>query len=155
MSVLDFLQRRRSEKALEDLLSAYPQLIAPGLKNPRRQEVLSRASRTDLVFYFPKRVVVVEIKRGLAGVAALRQLERYLREHRGRGFKVEGILLAHRFNPACLEARKASHWNLSCKCLDRDVPVNIVICANCREPRDRRVERCSHDGSTEVLNLHP
>ena len=153
MSGLEFIKRRRREKAIEDVLFAYPYLISPELRFPRRQEVLSKTSRTDLAFYFPTRVVIVEIKRGVAGVPALRQLERYLREHKLKGMVAEGILLAHGFNEACLRASKTSRWSTCCKCLQREVPTDIVICADCREARDRRMEACPHDGSTDVLKL--
>ena len=151
MSELDFLKLKRQEKAIEDLLFAYPSLIAPDLRHPRRQEVLSRTSRTDLVFYFPRRVVVVEIKRGTAGVAALRQLERYLEEHSAKGLKAEGVLVAHAFNAACLRAQKTSRWKPRCRRLGQDIPVDIIICGACREPRDHRMAACPHDGSADIL----
>ena len=151
MSELDYLRLKRQEKAIEGLLFAYPSLIAPDLRFPRRQEVLSSVSRTDLVFYFPKRVVVVEIKRGTAGVAALRQLERYLNEHEVKGLKAQGILVAHGFNPACFRAAKSSGWKPRLRQLGRDIPIEVVICEACREPRDRRVLACPQDGCTVTL----
>lgn len=151
MSELDFLRLKRQEKAIEDLLFAYPSLIARDLRFPRRQEVLSNASRTDLVFHFPKRVVVVEIKRGTAGVVALRQLERYLKEHTDNGQKAQGILVAHGFNPACIRAAKDSDWKPRLRQLGRDIPNEVAICEACREPRDRRVPECPYDGCTATL----
>jgi RecB family endonuclease NucS len=151
MSELDFLRLKRQEKAIEDLLFAYPSLIAPDLRFPRRQEVLSSISRTDLAFYFPKRVVVVEIKRGTAGVAALRQLERYLKEYAVKGLKAHGILVAHGFNAACIQAAKDSDWKPRLRQLGRDIPTEVAICEACREPRDCRVLQCPHDGCTSTL----
>ena len=151
MSALDYLRRRNLEQTIEDILFAYPYLISPELKIPRRQEVLSKKSRSDLIFYFEKRVIIVEIKRGLAGMPALNQLQRYLKEQSKHGFQTRGILVAHTFTKNCLAESQKYPSTISCKRLVQEVPIQVVICKNCRQARDRRMETCPEDGCSETL----
>ena len=144
-------RKRTEERAIEDVLFAYPYLISPGLAHPERQEVLSARSRSDLAFYSGKKVTVVEIKRDAASVPAVRQLERYVKDHAKRGLKADGILVAASFTPTALKAAKKSKLSLSCKRLHDEVPIEIVICKTCRKARDKRIERCPDDRSRETL----
>ncbi|HEY8967073.1 MAG TPA: endonuclease NucS domain-containing protein [Candidatus Methylacidiphilales bacterium] len=148
-ALVESFRRKKAERAIEDVLFAYPYLVDPALSRPKRQEVLSRRSRSDLAFYDGKKATVVEIKQDEAGVAAVRQLERYLKEQARRGFQAEGILVAASFTPGAL--KKAAKAKLACKKLHDDVAVEIVICKACRKARDRRVAACPDDRSRETL----
>lgn len=87
---LDGLRRFRYERDIQDWLCRYPTLLAPHgldrLTNARKEVYLADGGRADLVFTqragarVMKRTVVVELKRGIVGPAAVDQVRRY-REH--------------------------------------------------------------------------
>ncbi|SDT96742.1 Protein of unknown function DUF91 [Verrucomicrobium sp. GAS474] len=144
-------RRRLLERTIEDVLFAYPYLVSPGLSRPERQEVLGKNSRSDLAFYEGKQATVVEIKRNAAGLPALRQLERYVKEKTRQGFEAKGILVAASFTPSTLKAAAKSKGRLACRRLHDEVPVEITICKKCRKARDRRIAACPDDKSRETL----
>lgn len=86
-----------SEEELRDLLVANPDVIERGLK-PVEVERRTRAGFVDALFLDSRgRLVVVEVKRGAAGVEAVLQLKRYVEAlRRELGVEVRGVLVAER-----------------------------------------------------------
>ena len=148
-------KRRRSrhgrERAIEDLLYAYPDLIEPGFSRLRRQQVLDPESRLDLLFEGEEETVIVEIKHGSCGVEAVRQLERYLGLEEVRGKPVRGILVGAALTPVARRACVRSRFPITFKRTDTDVPTRVVVCQACRRARPAQQGRCPGDGSREVL----
>ncbi len=86
-----------SEEELRDALVENPSVIEPGLK-PVEVERKTRAGFVDALFLDGQgRFVVVEVKRGTAGVEAVLQLKRYVEAlKRELGVDVKGVLVAER-----------------------------------------------------------
>ena len=85
---IDGLRRYQYERDIQDWLFRYPAVLAQhGLRNltdPRREVLLARGSRADLLFCqrvgTRRQTVVIELKRGPVGPAAVEQVLRY-RKH--------------------------------------------------------------------------
>lgn len=85
---VDGLHWYQYERDIQDWLFRYPAVLAqhglPNLTDPRREVLLARGSRADLVFHrrigIRKQTVVIELKRGTVGPAAVEQVLRY-RKH--------------------------------------------------------------------------
>jgi RecB family endonuclease NucS len=86
-----------SEEELRDALVENPSVIEPGLK-PVEVERKTRAGFVDALFLDSRgELVVVEVKRGTAGVDAVLQLKRYVEAlKRELGVNVRGMLVAER-----------------------------------------------------------
>lgn len=147
-SVLEILRRKKLESAIEDLLFSYPYLISPELKLPLRQTALAPGSRSDLLFLFPRRASVVEIKRDAIDLCAVRQIQRYLRLLSKQYKNLNGYLIGSELLPNAAKALKRSNWKITFKELSRDIPLQICICADCRIARDRRIPTCICGGVT-------
>ena len=151
VDVASILRHRKREARIEDLLFAYPYLIHPGLKNPRRQRWLSPGSRADLYFETPGKIVLVEIKRGCIDEDAVDQILRYRKEITVTGCRFQGLLVGRSVSDAALVRIRKLKQVLCYLELGRDVPTRIVICKSCRQARDARVSRCPHDATVDVL----
>ncbi|GAB4240700.1 MAG: hypothetical protein OHK005_03090 [Candidatus Methylacidiphilales bacterium] len=145
------LRRERQERAIEDLLFAYPGLIHPELARPRRQTCLGPDSRADLLFEIGNRFVLVEIKRDIIRPAAVRQIERY-----GRGLsvalsRISGYLVAPEIDPQAEQCLAKASFPIRFLRLGVDIPPAIHICLRCRRAYDRRLSACPFDGETRTI----
>jgi RecB family endonuclease NucS len=142
ISVREVLRRRKFESAIEDLLFAYPYLISSELSRPLRQTALNPNSRCDLLFLFARRASVVEIKRGVIDASAVTQIQRYLKSLSKNHQNLNGYLVGSDITPVADRAIKRSHWKINFKALNRDIPLQISICTDCRVARDHRISAC-------------
>jgi RecB family endonuclease NucS len=148
---LEAFQRARLERAIEDLLFHYPELIDPGLKSPERQIALSRDSRADLLFVTRRGVILVEIKRGAITPACVGQIERYARRHQLQRKIAAGFLIGTQLTATAEKKIASSPLRLEYRQLGRDIPLEIKICRHCRHPYDARLRACPHDQETRYL----
>jgi RecB family endonuclease NucS len=149
-SVRSFV-RAKLERQLEDLFWAYPELIEPGLIRHERQSVLSNKSRSDLLFFSGRTLVVVEIKRDVFKEPSVRQLGRYLRTLTRRHDKVRGIAIGSGLDPKAEKLLPKFSMQVVFKALDRDVPLQVVVCLDCRQVRDHRKSQCPKCGSKKII----
>lgn len=89
------LQLEGTEDDLQALIAARPELVEHGLRMVRREK---RSARGPMDIYAEDskgRRVVVEVKRGVAGLKEVEQLRRYVeRERAARSVEVRGIMVA-------------------------------------------------------------
>jgi RecB family endonuclease NucS len=147
------LREERQEQVIEDLLYDYPYLISDELVSPKRQVRLDPNSRGDLLFYLTTKVVVVEIKRGVITVPAVRQISRYLTllQKESHHKHLRGYLIGTSITPSANLLRAEAPWRITFRALDRDIPRNVVICQMCRRARDHALARCPRDRCSETL----
>lgn len=150
-SAVELLRRARQERSIEDLLFSHPGLIHPELSRPRRQVVLSRNSRADLLFEVGRRVIVVEIKRDVIRPESVRQIERYASALGVPRRRFTGFLIAPVLHPSAGTALGESIYKLHFRSLGRDIPMQINVCRKCRRAYDSRRPSCPDDGETSVL----
>ena len=106
-----------SERELSDLLMQDLQLIEPGLI-PLQQESEVRKGNIDILAEdSQKRLVVIEVKRRVAGLDAVTQLARYVKEvSQRKGRTVRGILCSPEITPnslTMLEKEGLEYYKLS------------------------------------------
>jgi len=88
--------------------------------------------RADIVFRKNRSAVVVEVKRDVLTEAALSQISRYMDNLRREGVPdVEGILVGRRVKESLLKELE-TRSQLQLKLLGRDIPLELVLCDNCR-----------------------
>jgi RecB family endonuclease NucS len=150
-SVAERIAEQRRERAIEDLLFQYPYLIDRELSRPLRQEVLSRDSRADLLFLLPHKRVLVEIKRGVITPATVHQILRYAERLPKAKIPTVGYLIGTELTAPAQQAIEKAPIPLTFRALEREIPLTIVICRQCRQARDQRLVRCPADGNEATL----
>ncbi|OIO26455.1 endonuclease NucS [Candidatus Micrarchaeota archaeon CG_4_10_14_0_2_um_filter_55_9] len=89
-----------SERELSNLLAQDLSVIEKGLKPLKKESVMRKGSIDILAEDSNKCLVVIEVKRRNAGLAAVTQLKRYVNELRKRkGCEVRGFLVAPHVTP--------------------------------------------------------
>lgn len=150
-TALKRIRRERQERAIEDLLFAYPGLIHPDLSRARRQPRLGSDSRADLLFELGPRLVLVEIKRHLIRPTAVDQIERYARRLGVSLARISGYLVAPDIEAPALRRMEKASILLCFRKLGVDIPTKIKICARCRQPYGHRLSSCPYDGEIETI----
>lgn len=153
ISVAEIIRRKRTERAIEELLFAYPYLIHPSLANPLRQVYLSTRSRADLLFIFQTKLVFVEIKRGTVDTAAVTQALRYYQDLKTRNVKIEAFIIGESLPEQAQKKLKSLPFLATFRALGTDIPRRIVVCAVCRKARSADLHLCPYDGSSQVLSI--
>lgn len=96
-----------SERAVEEYLLENIDRLDDQIdgENIQQQQFLTEDSRVDLYCYYKdsSKPVVVEIKKGEAGVGAYNQLSRYLNTELEDEREIRGLLVAESFSPAVKE----------------------------------------------------
>jgi len=142
------------EKRIEDLVCTFPSLF--GLENgfqTLRQYRYSDAGQPDVVFRWPDRSLVVEIKKGPLVISHLNQLTGYLHaEADERGIDaVKGLLLGG--IPArphlLVRAAKAFRFAVDIRFLEADFMLEVKFCRSCSAPFWARFDRCPYCCSRE------
>lgn len=88
--------------------------------------------KADLVFRKNESAVVVEVKRDVLTEAAISQVSHYMENLRKEGVPdVEGILVGRRVKERLLKELE-TRSQLQLKLLGRDIPLELVLCDNCR-----------------------
>jgi len=147
------VRQDRLEAALQDLVFRHPELLGEGWPRPRREVVISKRDRLDLLFEWPERLVVVEFKRGLLKLTTLAQIQRYMGMLRTlyRGRRVEGILIGREASRALAERMSKTRLPVKIQLAGKDLPARVVICRRCRLAYDALLEECPRDGETRHL----
>lgn len=146
------------EKRIEDLLCRFPSLfdIAPD-HQIFRQYKYRDGGQADVVFRWPRKSLVVEVKNDPLYVKDLKQLRKYLlAESMERpAADVRGLLLGHISTRSETLKRRAEDWKLRVEIwyAEADFMLQVKYCRKCSQPFWASIRKCPHCLSTDYVMI--
>jgi len=144
-----------SEKEIQILYQTHPYLIESKFLNQKIIPQYSLPSGfADIVVFLENEIVVTELKIENLNYNHLLQLKDYLEDVQLK-FKdikvIRGILIGKTPDKDLDSVIENISFNIKIMILNRDIPINIKICNNCRLANDLMNKKCVYCNSNSFL----